>query len=608
MPIEDRWFSLPVGTDCGIPRGLSLDGVAQAFGAVLARHEALRTYFSPAVPEQFVVSSAEPDLTVVEVGSGEVGLAMVDEVTQTLAHSGFDLQKELPWRATVITCEGRPVHAVVVNHHIAADGWGAANLVHDLRLALQAVAAGTDPDPSPASWHPIDQALQESGAMARLASDRAAARWMAALAADPFNMLAPFRGPGVKPYRSNVVRLRSTRVAGHCATAVRRLGASSTAVLLAAFAAAVAEHTGCPRFSAETVVSNRFRQKTLTAVVPLSLPVPVQLDLTGDDGFDDAVARVYSASVQAYRFGHFDPAALKAAEVRYVRERGVNDNPALDFNYHAYSEHEAAPAAGDEPDGVEEFATTTEDGPGETVFVDAAVRGGILQIDAFAGDHLLSAADLERIVERVTDLVRAAAGQVMARGRLTPRPAGPGWARVGNGWVHLGDTRALLAECPGVRRAGVFASGADIRAYVVPEEDGKPRPGALRAWLLDRIADHPSVMAPSCYLLCHDSATGPGEDGWRAAIASDLGADPGSGTDAAPVGEAESMLARILGGLLGVREIRMDASYSDNGGTFLAIPALIAALQDLGCSSPKPNELLSPSSLRHLAASLTPLS
>lgn len=608
MPREDRWFSLPISNNCDVPDGISVDQIQRALSLVLAEHEVLRTYFSLTSPEQFVVESAELDLTLIEIeGDEPLDDAVVSGVTRTLTQREFDLQNEVAWRVGVIMRSGKPVKAVIVNHHIAADGWGAANLIREIRRAMDAVHSGIVPAVDCRDkWHPLDQATWEGGPEARKASDRAVAQWMRAIESDPFNVLSSRRGYGVLSNQSHFVRLRSARLASACMVAVRRLKTSATALLLSAFAYALAEHTGCTRFAIETIISNRFRRELLGAVAPLSLPVPVRIDLPDYGNFDSAVRQVFAASVQAYRYGLFDPAALVATEIQYVRRRGVNDKSVLDLNYHLYNEHAADESndhLNERSEGQDEIVTSTEVGPGETVFVDVTMQDGLLQIDTVASDHLLAADDVEYLVRRAAELVTHAADHGAPLPVVGRRPVAPGWRRVGNGWVNVEDTSVLLNECPAVRHSAVFVTNGEIRAYVVPEGE-PPEPGALRAWVLDRIADRRSVAAPHRYVLCRSAPSTPDESAWVRTKSVDLGEDAASPGDDIPITEVEVILARILEELIPRRAIRMDTSFSENGGLFLMIPSLIAALRAAGYASPTPNEILSPVSLRHLAARL----
>ncbi|MEW2756835.1 amino acid adenylation domain-containing protein, partial [Streptomyces sp. NPDC048399] len=139
-----------------IPFALRLEGeldtaaLAAAVADVVTRHESLRTLLvenEDGIPEQRIRSVEEtvPLFRVVDVAADAV-----DDAMREAAAEGFELDRDLPLRTTVLRVS-RLEHVVVfVFHHVAADGASMAPFVRDLLSAYAARGQGDAPD-----WAPL---------------------------------------------------------------------------------------------------------------------------------------------------------------------------------------------------------------------------------------------------------------------------------------------------------------------------------------------------------------------------------------------------------------------------------------------------------------------
>ncbi|MEV4517463.1 non-ribosomal peptide synthase/polyketide synthase, partial [Dactylosporangium sp. NPDC049525] len=138
-----------------IPTALRLSGDvdAQALEAalrdVIERHEVLRTVFPTIDGQPFQqvipVEDLNWQLQQVEVPAG----ALPGAVTAAAQHA-FDLAREVPIRARLISDGSDERVLVVVVHHIAGDGWSVGPLAADVSTAYAARVAGAAP-----VWAPL---------------------------------------------------------------------------------------------------------------------------------------------------------------------------------------------------------------------------------------------------------------------------------------------------------------------------------------------------------------------------------------------------------------------------------------------------------------------
>ncbi|RPF25523.1 non-ribosomal peptide synthase protein (TIGR01720 family)/amino acid adenylation domain-containing protein [Streptomyces sp. Ag109_G2-6] len=140
-----------------IPFVLRLDGpldtgaLAAAVRDVVARHESLRTLIeedTDGTPRQRILppQEADPGLRVTDVAADDVDGALRAAVAEP-----FDLDTELPLRATVLRTAPQEHVLAFVFHHIAADGASMGPFLRDLMEAYAARHAGGEP-----GWAPLD--------------------------------------------------------------------------------------------------------------------------------------------------------------------------------------------------------------------------------------------------------------------------------------------------------------------------------------------------------------------------------------------------------------------------------------------------------------------
>ncbi|MEO9330057.1 amino acid adenylation domain-containing protein, partial [Gordonia aurantiaca] len=314
---------------------VDVDAMHAAINDVVERHEVLRTIHpadtgqdGPAEPYQLILDP-HPDL----VPLGHTTIAgmpddVLDEEIVTTISTPFDVTRDLPIRARVLTTSDTEHVLVIGLHHIAADGESAPVLARELAEAYGARRSGRAPDWSPLPLQYADYALWQRARLGEPADPssemaRQLSYWVDTLRGLPDVLPLPFdhpRGP-VPDSRAATTRWSlPAPVVGQ----LRRRAADRRATLFmvvhAAVAATLSRVTGTAEIAVATPVAGRGRAELdeLVGMFVNTLVLRVDIDphLTAAALLD----RVTSA----------DLAAFDHADVPFERVVDAVDPPRLD--------------------------------------------------------------------------------------------------------------------------------------------------------------------------------------------------------------------------------------------------------------------------------------
>ncbi len=132
---------------------LDTEALAAAVRDVGTRHESLRTLIAEnadGTPEQRILPPEEADFRFQVIDMATDAGDAVDDAVHEIANRPFDLEAELPLRATVLRVAPQEHLLVFVFHHIGADGASMAPFLRDLVAAYSARHRGSAPD-----WTPL---------------------------------------------------------------------------------------------------------------------------------------------------------------------------------------------------------------------------------------------------------------------------------------------------------------------------------------------------------------------------------------------------------------------------------------------------------------------
>jgi amino acid adenylation domain-containing protein len=319
VPMEIRWTG-----------ELSISALWAALGAIVGRHEALRTRF-PEVEGRLAVACGEED--------GEAGglldlsglpeslrEAESDRIASAEARRPFDLERGPLSRAVLIWLADTEHRLLWTTHHIVSDGASLGVWLEELTVLYRAAREGRHAVLPELVIQPADVAAQERAALESGALEPQLAFWERRLAGAPVLELPSDRSRPVTPTSRGV--LRTLKLPDGLGAAVTTLARQERATpfmaLLATFAAFLSRIADQEDLVLGTPVSRRGRAELEPLVGFLVDTVAVRVSLAGEPAFRDLVGRVRRSALDAFR--HAD-VPFEAVVERVRPERGLGRNP-----------------------------------------------------------------------------------------------------------------------------------------------------------------------------------------------------------------------------------------------------------------------------------------
>jgi amino acid adenylation domain-containing protein len=283
--------------------------LAAALEEIVRRHDALRTVFAvrQGEPVQVVLPPAPPgtrplplvDLTALPGGRRETEASALAGAE---ARRPFDLAAEPLVRTLLLRAAAAEHRLVLVMHHIVADGWSLGVLRAELAALVAAFAAGR-PSPLP----PLPQQLPDVAVAQRLELrqdilERHLTSWQDRLAGAPALELPTDRPrPALLSDRGAAVRVAfPPGLPREIQDLARREGATLFMVLLAAWAALLARHSGQDDLTVGTPVAGRDRPEVEPLIGCFMNTLPLRVLLAGDPPFSALLRHVREVTLAAY--------------------------------------------------------------------------------------------------------------------------------------------------------------------------------------------------------------------------------------------------------------------------------------------------------------------
>jgi amino acid adenylation domain-containing protein/non-ribosomal peptide synthase protein (TIGR01720 family) len=308
---ERLWFLdrlEPGSTAYNLPAVLWLEGpldvpaLEDALGAIVARHEALRTTFAEVDGRAVqVVHPPAPFALPVEEMEGDEERARA--VAAAEAARLFDLAAGPLFRARLLRV-GAETHALVLcMHHAVSDGWSMGVLFRELS-ALYAARLHGDGDPlPPLAVQYADYAVWQREQLRARALERPLAWWRERLAGAPALLELPTDRPrpAVQSYRGARVPVElSAALVARLEALARPEGATLYMVLLGAFQALLGRYAGSADVVVGSPVAGRSHREVEELIGFFVNTLALRTDLSGDPPFRALLRRVRDVTLGAW--------------------------------------------------------------------------------------------------------------------------------------------------------------------------------------------------------------------------------------------------------------------------------------------------------------------
>ena len=522
-----------------VPEVVSVDDVAEATGALIARHESLRTTYVPGEqPRQRVAAAGVQLLEVCSLGEGQWGLRDRPAVGEALIRWLRESPDPGPWPVRVAvaiapSAGDRVIACAAAFSHLAAD--------HDAIEILKGEFAGLLSDPArrhaaQPGHQPLDQAELEATPTERHRADAALDYQREQSRRMPRCLYAL---PGARASRQSLVVELSSMAA---AMAVRRVAArtrtSRSSIVLTAICAVLARRAGYPELVFHVSSSNRSERHLVNYVGSLAQGTIATVEITGRS-FDELVGHTWVRVVEASRYARYDTLKRDAMGEQIGHERGMRFSYGPLFNSLVPGSWSGpAAGAGFGPEDIDVALARTELRWRPVSFSGTPIQfiltqiDGWLRMDAWTGDTgLLPRAELESVLlalERL--LVAAARGDVPADRMpgligLEPLAGTPGLILVDHCWADVADVQRLVDDAVAPAAARVFASdgGSPLVAYLAAT-DAVRTPEQAHARCLAVLEHHPTAITPQHYVICPAAPPDPSDPAaWHAPLAAGTG-------------------------------------------------------------------------------------
>ena len=317
--MQQAGTSMSMGGAVPVTDGRTVHDLASELRFFMSRYASMRSRIRAGADGRLIQQVSDSGLAVlgiIDAADGEDPGLVAQGVADRWESTPFDHTEEWPIRMAAVRSRGAVTHVVVTISHVATDGSGIAVILGE--LGERDPVTGEPKNPASAMG-PLELAALQRTPSVRRQSEVSLRHWERLLRSAAPGRFGPHVDRGEPRYRRAVFESRALHLASKVVAA--RVGSSTSSVLLAGYAVAVARLTGITPALIQVVVSNRFRPGLAGVSHPLSVNGLLMVEVA-DASFDEAVDRTQRASAVCSKYAYYDPSALEELRARIDRERG----------------------------------------------------------------------------------------------------------------------------------------------------------------------------------------------------------------------------------------------------------------------------------------------
>ena len=309
---------------------LDLRALEQSLGAIVRRHEALRTTFALSDGEPVQVVEAESSLrpTLVDLSHLPGREAEARRLAAEEARRTFDLSAGPLLRFTLLRLGPEEHVALLTMHHIVSDGWSMEIFVREFMALYEASLAGREPSLPELHIQYRDYAVwQREWLRGGQVLEQQMAYWKRQLGAEvpALELPADHQRPAAQSFRGSS---RGFELTPELSRALRGLshkaGVTLFMTLLAAFQTLLHRYTGQDEIATGTPVAGRTRAEFEGLIGFFVNTLVLRTRMSGNPGFAQLLARVREVALGAY--AHQDLPFEKLVE-ELQPKRDLSRNP-----------------------------------------------------------------------------------------------------------------------------------------------------------------------------------------------------------------------------------------------------------------------------------------
>ncbi|AYA40117.1 non-ribosomal peptide synthetase [Xenorhabdus nematophila] len=290
----------------------SLEAASQALGAILKRHEILRTIYqeSQGIPEQVVLDGPVFQIDKDTVIDGVNQQQYIADWLEEQRQRRFDLRQDLPLRVAYLVSTlksatlDKPLAGVLFFdlHHIAADGWSLAILVNEFTLLYQQIVYGKPALMTEPELQYTDYAYWQNQAETQQVFDGQLQYWQQQLADLPLVHELPL--DYARPQKLDTSSTTHTqKIPIETVNQLKRLAADSNATLFmllhTAFAVMLSRYSDNPDVVTGTPITSRPTQKLESLIGCFLNTLVLRLDCIPTLTFNELLERAKQVHLDA---------------------------------------------------------------------------------------------------------------------------------------------------------------------------------------------------------------------------------------------------------------------------------------------------------------------